>query len=112
MQVADICYPYSFIQLIQSNLVHGLPNVDPFARLAIYMEIRNAIKASDKSRYRLCQETGLSQGHLCEFVGETKGLSPDNLEKLAAHLGLEIVVKPIKRNIRKNTRKKPRKKGR
>lgn len=44
MQAAGICYSYSFIQLIQGNLVHGLPNVDPFARLTIYMEIRNAIK--------------------------------------------------------------------
>jgi len=32
------------IQLIQDNLFHGLPNEDPYAHLATYIEICNTIK--------------------------------------------------------------------
>ena len=32
------------IQLIQGNLFHGLPNKDPYAHLAIYIEICNTSK--------------------------------------------------------------------
>lgn len=64
----------------------------------IYDDIREAIAASDKSRYRLWQETGISQGHLSEFMAGTKGLSVEALEKLADCLGLEITVQPAKRS--------------
>jgi len=32
------------IQLIQNNLFHGLPNQDPYAHLATYIEICNTIR--------------------------------------------------------------------
>jgi len=32
------------IQLIQNNLFHGLPNEDPYAHLATYIEIYNTIR--------------------------------------------------------------------
>lgn len=64
----------------------------------IYDDIRAAIAASDKSRYRLWRETGISQGQLSEFMAGTKGLSVEALEKLAGCLGLEITAKPIKRS--------------
>jgi len=32
------------IQLIQNNLFHGLPNEDPYAHLATYIEICNTIR--------------------------------------------------------------------
>ena len=32
------------IQLIQGNLFHGLPNKDPYAHLATYIEICNTVK--------------------------------------------------------------------
>ena len=32
------------IQLIHGNLFHGLPNEDPYAHLATYIEISNTIK--------------------------------------------------------------------
>jgi len=60
----------------------------------VYEEVRQAIATSDKSRYRLWQETGISQGHLCEFMAGTKGLSVEALEKLADCLGLEIITRP------------------
>ena len=64
----------------------------------IYEAMRQAIAASDKSRYRLWQETGISQGHMSEFMAGTKGLSVEALEKLAGCLDMEIVVRPIKRS--------------
>ncbi|KAL5191088.1 Dynein heavy chain [Glycine soja] len=39
-----ITYPPSLIQLIQNNLFHGLPNEDPYAHLATYIEICNTIR--------------------------------------------------------------------
>jgi len=40
----NITYPHSLIQLIQGNLFHGLPNEDPYAHLATYIEICNIVK--------------------------------------------------------------------
>ena len=60
----------------------------------IYDELRQAIAASDKSRYRLWQETGISQGQLSEFMAGTKGLSVEALETLADCLDLEIIPRP------------------
>ena len=39
VQAHNITYPRSLIQLIQGNLFHGLPNEDPYAHLATYIEI-------------------------------------------------------------------------
>jgi len=63
----------------------------------IYDDIRKAIKASDKSRYAIWKETGISQGHLSEFLSGTKGLSVEALEKLARSLGLQITIRPVRR---------------
>ena len=64
---------------------------------AIYDAIRKVIAKSDKTRYRLWQETGISQAQLCEFLHGRRGMSIENLETLAEALGLEIVVRPAKR---------------
>ena len=46
------------IQLIQNNLFHGLPNEDPYAHLATYIEICNTIRlagvSADAIRLSLC----------------------------------------------------------
>lgn len=76
----------------------------------IYEEIRQTIMASDKSRYRLWQETGISQGQLCEFMAGTKGLSVETLEKLADCLDLEIIARP--KNRRRGNARKTAKAGR
>jgi len=39
VQAQTITYPPSLIQLIQNNLFHGLPNEEPYAHLATYIEI-------------------------------------------------------------------------
>ncbi|XP_025980552.1 uncharacterized protein [Glycine max] len=44
VQAANFSYPYSLIQLIQGNLFHGLPSEDPYAHLAIYIDICNMVK--------------------------------------------------------------------
>lgn len=75
----------------------------------IYDEIRQAIATGNKSRYRLWQETGISQGHLCEFMAGTKGLSVEALEKLANCLELDIITRP--KTARKTRPRKANKKG-
>ena len=41
VQAQNITYPHSLMQLIQNNIFHGLPNEDPYAHLATYIEIYN-----------------------------------------------------------------------
>jgi len=59
-------------------------------------EIREAIKASAKSRYRLSKETSIPQSQLSRLMTGEKGLSFDAMERLAEALGLEIIVRPKK----------------
>ena len=61
---------------------------------AIYDELRRAIQAADKTRYRLWQETGIDQGQLARFMADDCGLSVESTERLAEALGLEIVIRP------------------
>jgi len=63
----------------------------------IYDAVRNAIAKSGKTRYRLWQETGISQAQLCEFLHARRGMSMERLETLAEALGLQIIVRPAKR---------------
>ena len=60
-------------------------------------DIRKAIDASDKSRYRISKDTGVSESHLSQFMDGTKGLSVEALELLADYLGFEIVAQPKRR---------------
>jgi len=46
VQANNINYPHSLIHLIQGNLFQGLPNVDPYAHLATFIEICNTVKIS------------------------------------------------------------------
>jgi len=43
VQAHNINYPHSLINLIQGNLFQGLPNEDPYAHLATFIEICNTI---------------------------------------------------------------------
>lgn len=66
--------------------------------------IRKAIKSSGETRYRIAKDTGISQAHLSRVMSGDRGLSVEMLERLADHLGLEIVIR---------TRRRPgRRKGR
>ena len=67
-------------------------------------EIREAIKASDKSRYRLSKDASIPQSQLSRLMTGEKGLSFEALERLVEALGLEIVIrkrKPKRRQKRK-----------
>ena len=59
--------------------------------------ICEAIEASDKTRYRIAKDTGISQAHLSRLMSGERGLSIDTLERLADYLGLEIVIRPKRR---------------
>jgi len=63
----------------------------------ILEQIRKAIEASDKTRYRLSRETGIAQSQLSRLMSGREGLGYHNLEKLADALGLEIVIRPAKK---------------
>jgi transcriptional regulator with XRE-family HTH domain len=63
----------------------------------IYEQLRKAIEASRKTRYQLWQETDIDQGQLSRFMAGGAGLSVENIEKLAEALGLEIIIRPKRR---------------
>ena len=64
--------------------------------MTVYDDLREAINASGTSRYRISKETGISEAQLSLFMAGKKGLSVEALEKLAHHLGLEIIARPTK----------------
>lgn len=57
-------------------------------------QLRQAITAATLSRYRIAQETGISQSALSLFCARKRGLSLKSIDALAALLDLE--VKPRK----------------
>lgn len=59
--------------------------------------ICEAIEASDKTRYRIAKDTGISQAHLSRLMSGERGLSIDALERLADYLGLEITIRHRRR---------------
>ena len=56
-------------------------------------QLRNAIMASDQSRYAMCKQIDLDQSVLSRFVAGKGGLSIESLDKLAEVLGLVLVTK-------------------
>jgi len=53
-------------------------------------QLRRLIDESDESRYAIWQATGIDQATLCRFMTGKGGLSLEGLDKLVAHLGLEL----------------------
>lgn len=72
-----------------------------FIMSMIHDIIRKAIAESEKTRYQLWQETGISQTQLCEFIHGRRGMSMGNIEILAKALGLEILIRPSKKRKRR-----------
>ena len=56
-------------------------------------QIRDAVNASELSRYSICKAIGLNQGAMSRFMAGKSGLSMDALDRLAEHIGLEVVAK-------------------
>ena len=60
-------------------------------------QARQAIEASEKTRYRIWQETGITEAQLSRLMKGKSGLSIESLEILADCLGLEVVIRKKKR---------------
>jgi predicted XRE-type DNA-binding protein len=56
--------------------------------------IRKAIEECGQSRYRISQETGITQSQLSRIMHGEAGMSLETLEIIAAYLGLEITIRP------------------
>jgi len=57
-------------------------------------QLREAVKASGISRYRLWKLTGIDQAVLCRFVAGKAGMALDNFDELCRVLGLELRPRP------------------
>lgn len=60
-------------------------------KLSMTELVRQAIRESGLTPYRICMETGLNQAALSRFLHGKVGLSVASLEKLAPLVGLELV---------------------
>ena len=57
-------------------------------------QFRNAIDASNLSRYRICKEIGIAEATMSRFMNRKGSLSMATLDRLADLLGLVIVKRP------------------
>lgn len=55
-------------------------------------EIRDAINASGKTHYKICQEIGLVQSAMSKFMTGRAGLSLSVIDRLADLLDLHVVA--------------------
>jgi DNA-binding phage protein len=55
-------------------------------------QLRRAIERSDKTRYRISQETGVSQAVLSRFMHQKVGLSMETVDLICECLGLRLVA--------------------
>jgi transcriptional regulator with XRE-family HTH domain len=60
-------------------------------------QIRQAIKNSGMTRYRLACESGVDQAALSRFVHGKVGLSLDAIDRVGLVLALHVVVRPAKK---------------
>ena len=72
-------------------------NVGMAKQPTVTEQLRQAILASEKSRYRIWQETGVSQASLCKFMAGKAGLRLKYVDTICQCLGLELVAKQRKR---------------
>jgi transcriptional regulator with XRE-family HTH domain len=56
--------------------------------------IRVAIEASEESRYRIAQASKVAESQLSRLMSGEAGIGIETLERLAEHLGYEIVLRP------------------
>jgi len=53
-------------------------------------DLRRAIEASGKSRYRICKDNEIPESQMSRFMSGEVGLSLAVLDRLCAYLGLEL----------------------
>jgi hypothetical protein len=56
-------------------------------------QFRAAVLNSTETRYKISKATGISESILSRFVNGKAGLSMDYMDRIADHLGLELVTK-------------------
>jgi transcriptional regulator with XRE-family HTH domain len=54
-------------------------------------QLREAVLNCGQTRYRIAQETGITEGQLSRFVRGHSRMTLDTLDILAAYLNLEVV---------------------
>lgn len=64
-------------------------------------QFRDAVLNAGETRYAIAKATGISESILSRFVHGKSGLSMDYMDRIAAHLNLELVTKPKKTRKRK-----------
>lgn len=52
--------------------------------------IRAAVKASDQTRAEIASGAGIPESALSRFVSSERGISVENLDRLAEYLGLRL----------------------
>lgn len=60
-------------------------------RIQLSDQIRQAVENCGQTRYRIAKETGISEPTLSRFMSGERGLPMLTLDRLADHLGLDIV---------------------
>ncbi len=56
--------------------------------------IQAAVKASERTPYAIAKGAGVARSQLSRLLSGERGLNSETIEKLAEHLGLDIVVRP------------------
>jgi len=59
-------------------------------------EIRDAIKSCGMTRYRICKEIGLAESGMSKFMAGTSGFSMEMLDKIAAVIGMHVILEQNK----------------
>ena len=62
------------------------------AMTTLAKQLRQAIEQSGRTRYRISQESGISQAVLSRFVNRQRELSLANVDVLCEALGLRVVL--------------------
>ena len=62
--------------------------------------IRAAVKASDQTPYAIAKGAGVARSQLSRLLSGESGMTVDTIERLAEYLGLEIVIRSVRRKRR------------
>lgn len=68
--------------------------------------IRDAVRASDESPYAIAKGAGVARSQLSRLLSGERGLNSETIERLAAYLDLEIIIRPKRGSKHKRTRSK------
>ena len=58
-------------------------------------QLREALEGCGETRHAVSQATGIPESVLSRFVVGGRGLRSENIDKLCAYLGLELVTKRV-----------------